>query len=778
MADVTGSIGNNPVELNNAATEATLRQLLQAFQASGAKNTSALNALAQNSGLNANAIQQANAATGQLTPQMNALGKASFFLGATFGQVEDKLKTVWKTGEQLASGTAQASQVLNNLATMLPPGLSHVVSGLSKLAEFQEEMLGHYQDTTKAGVNFGGSLTDMRLAASQAYMTMSEFKEIVAANSQAFTKMGGSADEGARSFFKAANDINKSELGSNLRGLGYTAKDVNQGLADYISLTGGRTREEMRNTKQLTEGATAYLEQLDGLAKLTGESREELAKKIKDDQAKAAFEAHLLTLDVKERERARAAVTEAEVRGGKGAAQALQAKLMGLPPMTEAAQKFVGTMQNGNQALDNLAAGVKDNTKTVDDMKRGGAAFTHSLAKDGQNLKQVGSALMMAGKDVELYGRAIGANNQAVTNQINTVEEQIAHEKKISDQKITQQESEAQAAVDTKKALEEMGQKILAAFLPVAKVGLEVVNALAPFAPYLIAGAAAVGVFTGALKAKSLLDSLSRRGGGRGGLPGGLPGTGGTAPPGGPPRPGLPGGAPGGPGIGARLMSGAKGGVAGLLGGMVLGAASDRAKEAGMEKTGAGLDIASQAASFAGTGAMLGSIVPGLGTVAGGVVGGLAGGAYGLYKNWSTFFGGKKDGAQAAGAGALPIDPKLQQQLGSLPPMTQAAQSFVANSATASPTVPTATPIPAAIQAQIAKLEEQLAKMKEEKEEEEEEESESPIATFTAKVETFTTHLERLNKQAEVMVVSMKEIAENTKRTVDATKSLNGDLFA
>ena len=35
MADVTGSIGNEYVELNNAATEATLKQLLQAVQKQG-----------------------------------------------------------------------------------------------------------------------------------------------------------------------------------------------------------------------------------------------------------------------------------------------------------------------------------------------------------------------------------------------------------------------------------------------------------------------------------------------------------------------------------------------------------------------------------------------------------------------------------------------------------------------------------------------------------------------------------------------------------------------
>jgi hypothetical protein len=59
----------------------------------------------------------------------------------------------------------------------------------------------------------------------------------------------------------------------------------------------------------------------------------------------------------------------------------------------------------------------------------------------------------------------------------------------------------------------------------------------------------------------------------------------------------------------------------------------------GHEKTGAGLGIAGQAATFAGTGAMLGSILPGVGTAIGAGLGGVLGAGYGLYDNWGTIFG-------------------------------------------------------------------------------------------------------------------------------------------
>jgi hypothetical protein len=91
--------------------------------------------------------------------------------------------------------------------------------------------------------------------------------------------------------------------------------------------------------------------------------------------------------------------------------------------------------------------------------------------------------------------------------------------------------------------------------------------------------------------------------------------------------------------FGVKLAKGAAGGLGGLVGGLALDYGSEKAEQAGMHKTAAGLDIGSSALSGAGTGAMIGSIVPGVGTAIGAGIGAAAGGAYGLYKNWGTLMG-------------------------------------------------------------------------------------------------------------------------------------------
>jgi hypothetical protein len=96
-----------------------------------------------------------------------------------------------------------------------------------------------------------------------------------------------------------------------------------------------------------------------------------------------------------------------------------------------------------------------------------------------------------------------------------------------------------------------------------------------------------------------------------------------------------------------------KGGAV-ALGGAALSYGGDKLKEAGYEKTGAAADIAGQAATWGGTGAMIGSVIPGVGTAIGAGVGAAAGGAYGLYKNWGSLFGGKKEGeAQATSESSM-----------------------------------------------------------------------------------------------------------------------------
>jgi phage tail tape-measure protein len=109
-------------------------------------------------------------------------------------------------------------------------------------------------------------------------------------------------------------------------------------------------------------------------------------------------------------------------------------------------------------------------------------------------------------------------------------------------------------------------------------------------------------------------------------------------------------------GKGTNILKAAKGGVFGLATGLALDYGSDLAKEKGMNKTAAGLNVAGEAATWAGTGALVGSFVPILGTAVGAAVGGIAGGIYGLAQNWDTLF--KEEKAEKAEKDKM-VDPMV-----------------------------------------------------------------------------------------------------------------------
>jgi HAMP domain-containing protein len=468
--------------------------------------------------------------------------------------------------------------------------------------------------------------------------------------------------------------------------------------------------------------------------------------------------------------------------------------------MTEAAQKLQALSPEVAKASQGMADVGKRGGSAAETMKLSAQA-TEGAVRAAKRFEGVAGALSFSTDSTSqgLMGLTGEANRARIQNAetVSAAEKQRAE---VAEAQKKRRQSEAADAQSAQDALRELGNTIMAAFMPIMKALFPIINSVirgfaeivGPLFKYASTITANENVMTGlkvavtgvvaallaykayqiAKNVKSGISGILDRGkdaaqgaiqgfrtggvrGAIGGLVGGAFGGGGLGKPDGSatnpyyvivvPGPGglanaLPGagGGPGGAGgaagraaggLGrfAGLAKGLAGGVGGILGGLALSSASDYAKEKGMEKTGAGLDIASKAASFAGTGAMLGSVVPGLGTVVGGGLGALAGGAYGLYQNFGSLFGNKKPEGK---------------------PMTDAAENFKATMNTEE------------MKRQISQSE--LDNKKSEK---------SPM-------EVMQTEIQMLNKNIAEMLKYTKDMTENTKRTMDGIGKLNPNLFA
>jgi len=760
MADVTGSIGNQPVELNNAATEATLRQLLAAVQGrGGAANVAGL----AGQTLNPQTVTQVN-------NSLSTMHRVGTSVGQGFGTLVNALAAN-KEGLQnfiskINQGTAQSSDLFGAF-TKLPGPAGAVARGFQLLAQYQEKNFEAYQKTTAAGVSFGGSLTDLRVAAAQASMTLDSFASLIKENNKTFLLLGGSVNEGAKNFVMFSQSLTQGQTGRELRALGFTTEQINSGFAAMLASQGGLSRQEQANMGIVTAGAKQLFMQMDALAQLTGEQREEQERIMKERAANEAIQNYLSTLGVEERNKAEAALNEARMRGGKGAEEALASKLMGIPPLTDRAQQFETVIQGGSQALGNLAKDVNDSSKTVQDIQKTGAQVTRSLAESGRDNKELFRAMIM-GNDAqfrETAGAALRADTQARKQGIenlNDEEQRLAATKEDQDKRM--RESQAKSMADAKAGLDELTlafQQMLApivgALTPVLKLVVDVLSAvlvptftkvgevskglldsfqgvkekLGDNATGVVGGLAAAGVGAYLLSRKmggrGTPGSGGAPGGGGGvaGVLGGIMGSGMGAPGSSPANPlfvsivpgdvssilaGMMGGggpslpSSGGGGGGGKFKLGKLGGLGlGMVGGMAGDLAADYfGRDSTAGKT---ADMLGTAASFAGMGAMLGPL--------GAALGGVAGLGYGAYKN---FFADK--------------------------PPEMAAGGVITR--------------PTAVMAGEAGKE----------------------AIIPLSDENALPGINELNKTMNEILRYMKDTAENTKKNAEATQALSGDLFA
>jgi hypothetical protein len=752
---VSGQIGQEQVILNNAASENTLRLILEGIKASSKDAASAIDKMAAKAGIDSKTIQSANEEVKKSTTSFKGLKEATDAVVPSF----DKMIAVT---EQLTRGNAQASEIMQTTFGKSSGVVGLFTTGMIKLAKFQEETLTSYRDLSKVGVNFGGSLTDLRMAASNSYMTLTEFSGMIKKNSVILASMGGSANEGAKAFVKLSNSLIGSAVGSELMSLGYTASDVNQGMLDYIAITGGRTKEELKDTKSISAGTAGYLEQLDRLADVTGKSREALAAEFKQKQETADMELYKASLSVEDRERFTATYNDALAKYGQGAADNILAQAQGRAVTTEAGKKYAALAPMATQALrEQYDATQKYGAKS----QQARDAEDRARLSNREELKRFAGVLASA-TDVTKGNEA--AFRQSAKDTVSGLTTQKAlndNAKSYDEEKEKREKSQAKAAADTETALKQLGQSILATLLPVVSKIVPVFNAIiqntlglktvivsltAAFVAYKAIQLAQTGAeklkqvresgLSEAFK-KTTLGQLGSKerpmyvivvgsGAGAGGLEDLLDRKNKTrsnrlekVKSGRSARGAL-------KGIKGAGIFGALAGVA-MLGGDLM-SISDRLKnkeiteaEASTERGGAvGETGGGLAGGLAGAaaGAAIGSVIPVIGTAIGGAVGGMIGA-----------FGG---GALGKMIGEGIMGPSKEK-----PKM---ASGGIATQATAV-TVGEAGP-----------------------------EAIIPLTKF----ENLQAELATLNTSMHEVIKYMKDTAENTKRTHDATKALNGDWFA
>ena len=543
--------------------------------------------------------------TGKVRAELlKKLEKESDILEERIEQEEKVLEISKKLGDSFIGLGKAAYRGAGNISDF-----TDNIYGLRTVGRAFDTNIETFRQLSMVGGNFGKSIVDLRLAARDAALPLDDFAKLVGQNADSLAALFGSTTQGAKRI--AQLGAATRELGiDRLAPLGFTVDEINETL--LLNLDSQR-RTNVLNTltdQQRINSAINFAEQLDRLAKLTGQQRDELRKQIEQQQANERFQAFLQGTTDETRQRLQAfAGTIAGI--SPDLAEGFQDLIANAGvPVTESALALVQNIPGARAVIDDLISGVTTSEQAlvrIRDLSAGSVDRFRQATVTGQvEFLRLQGGIINLGRRVTDTGAVLNEQNKSATSLVSNL---------TSFEQATKVLSSQFQSIETG-LLQAFGPalgKLVGGIQSIMSGSGTIATALANL-PGLTAGLFIAGLsgklLFGAAKQTSIIAAGTRIGTAhlKGGM-GGLFGKGGAA----------------------RTVGGvAAKGVGGLAG---LGIAAGGISQAGSAETTGGkvLGVAQGAAGGALTGAMIGSMVPVVGTMIGAAIGGILGAGSSLY---------------------------------------------------------------------------------------------------------------------------------------------------
>lgn len=279
---VKGTIGQDEVTLNDAATETTLLKMLAAIQKGGGSGGAGGGAAGD---AQKNLVEMAKA-TGKTTKELeefeDQVEETSSALSRGFGQVTAMLGGL---AHEFMGGATSISDFSSHITGALSaiPIVGPLVGGaLQLLIGVVDSNIATFREMSQVGADFGDSIFGAKLAATQAGLSLETFQNVVTSNSQALALFAGGASEGAKRFANISGMIQK-QFGPQFSRLGLTMEETAEYTADYLELQTRLGRSQRMTDSQLSQGVANTVMEIDKLARVTGKRRDQIMKEMKDN---------------------------------------------------------------------------------------------------------------------------------------------------------------------------------------------------------------------------------------------------------------------------------------------------------------------------------------------------------------------------------------------------------------------------------------------------------------------------------------------------------------
>ena len=310
-------------------------------------------------------LKGTNKETKKTTKNIKKLGQASMnAVGGLLGSVLGGF-----TG--LAKEFVNGGNNLSDFAQHIP-----IVGGLlGGFAGYIDNTVSTFRTLSATGAAFGNDMMETRRSAGQMGLSLDEFAGLISNNASNLAALGGSVTQGAERFKKMNANMKSSGDFAALKSMGFTVEEVNEGMGDYIDLQRRMGTLQGKSTAELATGSADYLKQIDLLAKVTGKTREEAEKALREQAADAAIRGMMNQFEEGSQElknfQLSLGIIE-EMGGATGAA--MKDLLDGMPSGPETAQ-FLNMMGDAGPAMQDALKQIGDGADPqvlLDAMKNGG----------------------------------------------------------------------------------------------------------------------------------------------------------------------------------------------------------------------------------------------------------------------------------------------------------------------------------------------------------------------------------------------------------------------
>ena len=226
--------------------------------------------------------------------------KKASSMNAAFDELTDSVKIAAVGLSLLIPGSKLMKGVYAGLSLLATSALDVANKYRAAAVKFSDELYKGYSDQAQAGAAASDGMTGLFEDAKKLGYSLGELGEytaLIGANSKDLALFSGTVFEGRQKFADMGKSFEK--YSGNLIAAGFTQVQINEGMMGYLKLQSRAGLSQGKTSEQLAEGARKYLLEMDGLSKITGQTRKEMEGQRERQLLNEQFAAKIRELQLK-----------------------------------------------------------------------------------------------------------------------------------------------------------------------------------------------------------------------------------------------------------------------------------------------------------------------------------------------------------------------------------------------------------------------------------------------------------------------------------------------